>query len=199
MPTDRGIEALDPLALRTSAAAADGAFVRFDSTFHPANVASDEDARLTHRRWSIDVPTEHVHPKQAEYWRVLDGEFRVEIDGIEHALADGDEIVIPPGAAHRVWNPLDRPIRVRFEFRPALQSEALTETLYALGQAGVLDDAGNLGIAQFSVLVDEYPDHLYLTAAPIPVQDALATVLAPIARLLGYSPAHALEDAERES
>ena len=59
---DRDVEEHEPLVVRTSTEETGGEFVRFELTLHPRGPSSERGVDLPHRRWSIDVPTEHVHP-----------------------------------------------------------------------------------------------------------------------------------------
>lgn len=45
------------------------------------------------------------HARRAEHWVVVRGRALVTLDGVEHALAPGESIDVPLGAAHRVANP----------------------------------------------------------------------------------------------
>ena len=47
------------------------------------------------------------HAQRAEHWFVVQGVARVTLDGRELALARGEYIDIPVGAAHRIENPGD--------------------------------------------------------------------------------------------
>ena len=63
-------------------------------------------------------PPKHWHPAQDEHFRVIDGALRVRVDGVERELAAGDEIEIPRGAIHQMWNPSATPARAIWETRP---------------------------------------------------------------------------------
>ena len=194
--THRPIEELDPLVVRTPADQTDGEYVRFELTLYPNGVTSSRDTALSHDRWSIDFPTEHVHPHQNERWEVLAGGLAVEYDGREESLSVGDDITLPSGVPHRIWNPLDEPSRVVLEFHPAHEAQPLTETLFVLAQRGEIDDSGHLKLLQFAVTQAAHPDHLYLTAVPITLQRILVAALAPIGRLVGYRSTYSLESLE---
>jgi len=45
------------------------------------------------------------HEQRAEHWFVVAGLAEVTLEGTTHALAAGDAIDIPRGAAHRIANP----------------------------------------------------------------------------------------------
>ena len=199
MPTtDPGTEDVDPLVVHESAADTDGEFVRFELTLYPRGSSIERDADLAHDPWSIDVPTEHVHPLQEEHWSVRSGGLGVEYGGTEKLLTDGDSIELPTGVPHRIWNPIDEPSRVVLEFHPALDAQALTETLYVLAQRGETNENGHLKLLQFAVTQADYPDQLYLTAVPVRVQKFLIRVLAPIGRRVGYRGTHPLDSLETE-
>jgi mannose-6-phosphate isomerase-like protein (cupin superfamily) len=45
-----------------------------------------------------------THPDRDQFFRFENGEGRVIIDGVAHAVKDGDVIVVPAGAKHNVVN-----------------------------------------------------------------------------------------------
>lgn len=192
------IDDTDPLVVRESSADTDGEYVRFELTLHPCGHADDSVSDLVHSRWSIDFPTEHVHPRQEERWRVLSGALGVAYGETENVLTDGDTVTLLSGVPHRIWNPLDEPSRVVLEFHPALEAQSLTETLYVLAQNGDTNEKGQLKILQFAVTQAAHPGHLYLTTLPIGLQKLLVTVLAPIGRRVGYRATYPLDSLERD-
>ena len=195
--THQPIEELDPLVVRTPADETGGEYVRFELTLYPDGAESPRDTELSHDRWSIDFPTEHVHPHQDERWEVLVGELGVEYADREESLSAGDAITLPSGVPHRIWNPLDEPSRVALEFHPAHEAQPLTETLFVLAQRGDVDEKGHLKLLQFAVTQAAHPEHLYLTSIPIVLQRILVALLAPIGRLVGYRPTYSLESLDR--
>ena len=44
------------------------------------------------------------HRRRSEHWFVVEGDALVTLDGVEHAVATGEAIDIPAGAAHRIEN-----------------------------------------------------------------------------------------------
>ena len=182
-----------PLTVRKTSAETEGEFVRFELTFHPGGGATGNACGLDHERWPIDFPTEHVHPKQSEHWRVLSGGLGVAFEGREETLGPGNTVTLPAGIPHRVWNPLAEPSRVVLEFHPALDAQELTETLYVLAQMRETGTGGRLKLLQFAVTVAAYPDQLYPTGVPVSVQKGLARTLAPLGRRLGYRESYGLD------
>ncbi|WP_435064861.1 hypothetical protein [Halobaculum sp. EA56] len=72
-----------------------------------------------------------------------------------------------------------------------MRTEEWAESVYALAQAGKTNEEGAPGLLQSAVIFDEYPDtSVYLTVAPVFVQQAVSSALAPIGRLLGYEATH---------
>lgn len=186
-----GLTASKPLEVLKSSDETDGSFVRFELTLYPRD--PQRETSLSHNRWSIDFPTEHVHPLQDEHWRVISGGLAVANGDTETTLSPAESITLPAGIPHRIWNPLDEPSRVVLEFRPALDAQSLTETLYMLAQRGETNDTGQLKLLQFAVTQDAHPNQLYLTAVPIFLQRILIRLLAPIGRFRGYQAVYHLD------
>lgn len=187
-PTD-----VEPFTVAQSAADTDGEYVRLEGLVHP-NPDAEGATDLAHERYVIDNRDEHVHPEQSERIEVLAGRYRVAFDGTEHDLAAGEEIEIPEATPHRHWNPAAEPAHVAHEHHPAMRSEEMFETFYVLAQAGRTDETGMPGPVQFAVTSEAYPDHAYTTDLPVGVQKALAAVVGPVGRLVGYEPRYSRDD-----
>lgn len=65
-------------------------------------------------------PPEHVHPVIEERFRILSGVISARVGGSERTYGPGEEIVVPPGTAHRWWNATDEPVELEFHVSPAL-------------------------------------------------------------------------------
>ena len=52
-----------------------------------------------------------VHDDRDQFFRIEEGEGKVEIDGTQHAVKDDDAIVVPAGARHNVTNTGAVPLR----------------------------------------------------------------------------------------
>lgn len=50
------------------------------------------------------VQDRHYHKKATEIYTILDGSFTIDIDGSEFELVQGDTIVVPPNAIHKIDN-----------------------------------------------------------------------------------------------
>jgi mannose-6-phosphate isomerase-like protein (cupin superfamily) len=73
--------------------------------------------------------TEHFHPVAEELYLVTAGTGRLRINGEEREVREGDCVVIPPGARHKLWNTGDDVLRVVCACTPAYSHEdtVLTE------------------------------------------------------------------------
>ncbi len=73
--------------------------------------------------------TAHYHRLTEELYLVTAGHGRLAIDGEERELAQGDCVLIPPGAIHKLFNTGAEPLRVVCACAPAYSDEdtVLTE------------------------------------------------------------------------
>lgn len=129
---------------------------------------------------------DHVHPRQQERHEVLDGELGLVVAGRDLRLRPSDVEVVPPGTPHRVYSVGDGRVRARFESRPALESEVLLETLFALARDGKVNERGEPGLLQLAVIFRDMADLGHPTRPPLAVQKAIFAPLAALGRLRGY-------------
>ena len=62
--------------------------------------------------------TAHYHLTYSERFTVLEGQFTVALDGVQHELTPGDEVVAAPSTLHAWSNPTEDRSVVRIELRP---------------------------------------------------------------------------------
>ena len=132
-------------------------------------------------------PPDHLHPEQEATLEVLGGTLLARVEGRPRSIAAGDVLVVQPGARHAVWNPGPTEARAVWLTYPALASEALLETLWALGQLGRTDRRGLPGVLQAAVLLRAYSREVQLAWPPGLAQRAVLAALAPLGRGLGYA------------
>lgn len=77
----------------------------------------------------------HFHPSQEERFTVLSGAVRAGVEGEERILREGDELVVPAGAAHHFGGHPEEAARVRWEVRPPLRTWEFFEGLFRSLQA----------------------------------------------------------------
>ena len=156
----------------------DGELVRIEHTFAPGGF----------------VPAAHVHPGQEECFQILSGSPRFRVGDNERTARAGDVLTVPAGIPHTWWNAGDADTRVVIEFRPALRTEELFETLYALGRDGRLNKRGIPNPLLAAVLAKRFENEAWiaptkevlLSRLPPSLIRLLIAVLAPVGRLLGY-------------
>ena len=84
----------------------------------------------------------------------------------------------------------DAGVRVNWQIRPALRTEAFFETLFGLASEGKTNEKGVPNPLQAAVIAQAFADEFRLAKPPWPVQRALFATLVPLARLLGYKADH---------
>src|SRR5215218_3312004 len=78
-------------------------------------------------------PPVHYHPAQEEHFEVLAGKLYVIIEGERKALGEGETLVVPKATPHTMWAESSG-VRVDWQTRPALETEAFFETVYGLAR-----------------------------------------------------------------
>jgi len=131
-------------------------------------------------------PILHYHPGQDEYFKILDGEVTVKIGTEIKILHTGDELHIPSGTHHGMWNPTNRTAIVNWKTIPALETEYFFETITGLVNDGKTDQKGKPRLLQTALTINYFSDMFRLVKPPYPVQKILFYTLTPLARLLGY-------------
>jgi quercetin dioxygenase-like cupin family protein len=134
-------------------------------------------------------PPAHYHPAQEEIFRVLAGELQVVLRGRHRTLKEGETLVIPEGVRHEMWAE-ESGVRVNWQTRPALRTEAFFETVFGLASEGKTNDKGVPNLPQAAVIAQAFADEFRLASPPWLLQRALFAILAPLGRLLGYSPTY---------
>jgi quercetin dioxygenase-like cupin family protein len=132
----------------------------------------------------------HTHPASQERFTLVRGRLRVHIDGRDEILDEvGQTVAVPPGAVHRFFSASDHEETfavVEFSNNAERFENLLLRQLFGLAEDGKTDAHGVPNLLQSAVTMLEFSDVLRFASRPWPVQRALYTVLAPIARLLGY-------------
>src|SRR3712207_5857350 len=86
-------------------------------------------------------PPVHYHPRQEERFAVLSGRLNVLVDGRERTLEEGEVLTVPPGVRHEMWAE-EAGVRVSWQTRPAMKTEAFFETIWGLAKVGKADEKG---------------------------------------------------------
>jgi Cupin domain len=140
-------------------------------------------------RPSPSRPPAHYHPVQEEIFRVIKGELHVVVGGKQRTLIGGETLVIPEGTRHEMWAE-EAGVRVNWQTRPALRTEVFFETVFRLASEGKTNDKGVPNLLQAAVIAQAFANEFRLAGPPWPVQRALFAILAPLGKVLGYSPTY---------
>ena len=158
------------IVFRKTARETNGELVAFDYALRPGG----------------SVPFAHVHPHQEERFEIVSGRGRIRVGRKVVVAGAGETTVVSAGTAHRLWNDGDEELRAIVEFRPALRIEEGFEQLFGLAREGKIGRLGLPNPFQLAVMAQEFRDEVFLAWLPPAVQSALASLLAPLGRLLGY-------------
>jgi len=128
-------------------------------------------------------PPTHFHPRQEERFEVLSGKVNTVVGGKERTLGEGEVLTIPSGVQHQMWA-TEAGVRVNWQTRPAMKTEAFFETVWGLARDGKTNDKGVPNLLRFALIAREYDDE-YRPAHPGRPEDPFG-ILAPVGKLLGY-------------
>jgi hypothetical protein len=128
----------------------------------------------------------HVHPRQESGAELLSGALVFELAGERREIGAGETITIPANTPHRFWNEGPEAAHAIQFFRPALDTAAFFETLFALAQTGQLTRSGMPKRLALIAMVPEFGDEIRPMSPPWPVLQTMARVLGPIARARGH-------------
>jgi quercetin dioxygenase-like cupin family protein len=136
------------------------------------------------------VAQAHVHPYQTETFTAVQGTLALKAGRERIELAPGQKTVVEAGTAHKFWNPTDDTIRFMCEVRPALQFEALIETMFSLAADGKTNRKGMPNPLRLAVIANHHFDDVRLPGIPQWMQKMGLAMGAPVGRLLGYQPTY---------
>jgi len=123
---------------------------------------------------------DHLHPKMTERLSVLEGRARARLGDRTYELGPGESIDVPPGMPHGFGRANQDELHVLLEGWPALHWDDFSTKMWKID----LGPRGRPDMLRTSLAMRRYPDHMYMAAAPIPVQKVLFSLLAGVARLL---------------
>lgn len=140
--------------------------------------------RSTYSR-SEEPPPPHLHPLQEERLEVLEGRLRVLVDGREQVLGRGESIVIPAGRPHSASNGHDSETVIRWDVRPALETEQFFRVMWGLAAAGKTNGKGVPSPLRAAVVLRRFDDEFRLASPPRPIQVVVFGLLAAVGRVAG--------------
>ncbi len=130
----------------------------------------------------------HVHPLADETFAVLTGRLEVVISGKHEMLYRGESLTIPRGSPHYFANSIDAQTIATVSFAPAQRHLDFFASFAALTRDHPqwFSAKGDPHLLLIALVLQSYPDHLYLSGPPIWLQKALFAALAHVARWRGY-------------
>src|SRR3954469_14140918 len=127
-----------------------------------------------------------VHPSQEERFEVLRGSVGFRIGRKKLVAGPGQRITVPAGTPPRFWNAGDDVAHFVCEVRPALQFEALLETMFALAADGRTNRKGMPNPLRLAVIANAHFDTVQLPFPPAIVQRIGLALGAPVRPLFGF-------------
>jgi len=131
-------------------------------------------------------PPEHYHVGYEETFEVISGELTVVVEGTPHRISAGESRSVPAETAHKPRYDGDEFAAAIGTVKPPGKTLTIIRSLFGLAHEGKLSDSGQPKFLQGMVWTDELADDSVFTSPPPAVTHPLATVLAPVGRLLGY-------------
>jgi hypothetical protein len=131
-----------------------------------------------------------VHAGFAERFHVTSGSIHVELASGTRTLGAGEELLVPPGTRHRLWNPASEAAVVE---GPRDDDHALPRRfgLFLTQAYGLFDEAPEKARPPRAILQMSFWSPLFdvwLPGPPIVAQSLLFALARPIAFALGYRP-----------
>lgn len=137
--------------------------------------------------WSSScAPPYHIHPRQNETFKILKGQAKFKVNGVESYGNVGDTVFVPAGAKHHFCRgpDSDDDLLIDFKLEPALKGEKFFYEFVGMFRDNNLKPNPMLLIW----LLCEHD--MYLADIPIPLHEAMCMSLRVVAPLLGYRISH---------
>jgi len=137
-----------------------------------------------------DVP-EHLHPRQIEFWEVLEGQVTFVIDGKRRPARTGDRVQAGAGIRHAFVNHGDSVAVLKVRISPAGELQDFLTEAARLASAGRFDQRGipSSPASALSLLrlALRYRDDIRITSPPPALAISLIARLLPQVRALAVS------------
>ena len=130
-------------------------------------------------------PDPHIHARQVETFRVIEGEMHAKVGGQERVIRAGESLVVPAGQVHTFRNPSEsEPLVIRISVEPALQFQwMMTEyARLAIANGGRWKD---VPLLEAAYILHQTRDEHEIPGMPRLLTTVFLGSLAPLAVLLG--------------
>jgi len=132
------------------------------------------------------VAAAHVHPSQEERFEILRGSVGFRIGRKKLVAGPGQRLTVPAGTPHKFWNAGEEEAHFVCEVRPALQFEALLETMFALAADGKTNRKGMPNPLRLAVIANAHFDTVQLPFPPTILQRIGLALGSPVGKVFGY-------------
>ncbi|WP_152041701.1 cupin domain-containing protein [Salinigranum salinum] len=139
-------------------------------------------------------PPEHYHVGYQETFEVISGELTIVVEGTSHHASAGDSYTVPAGTVHKPCYEGDEFAAAIGTVRPPARTLPIIRTLFGLTHEGKVSSSGQPGFLQGMVMTDGLVDDTVFVSPPPALTRPLATLLAPIARQIGYQTTYSKYD-----
>jgi quercetin dioxygenase-like cupin family protein len=134
-------------------------------------------------------PVMHIHTEQDEIFEIVQGELTYILNNEKKIVQKGETIILPKGYAHTHYNDGNEDLLMHQTVSPSLDFDQVLENLIGLSAEGKIPN-GEPKFLQVMIWLRNYQSKTYLAKVPVVVQNTLAFILAPVARLFGYKAAY---------
>jgi quercetin dioxygenase-like cupin family protein len=131
-------------------------------------------------------PPVHYHPYQEEYFRVLEGELTVRLNGEVRIYQEGAVIHIKQRVKHSMWNSGFKTALVSWKVMPAMDTEDFLRTMTWLSNNGETNAKGVPSLPAMVFLLRKYRRIFRLDKPPQIILSILYVLLTPVFFLLHY-------------
>jgi len=130
----------------------------------------------------------HIHPYAEEHFSIRSGQIKVVVEGKEHVVGPGESFVVPRGKPHFFANVGNGGVEMTIEFTPAQQHLRFFANFAsaAANQTQWFSKNGDPHFLLIALILNTFPNHLYLAGPPVFLQKLIFVLLAPLSRLRGY-------------
>lgn len=126
----------------------------------------------------------HIHLRQTEMFKIVDGELNVTVAGVTRRLNEGDEATVPPRTPHRFFSAGSSPVTFRVTILDPGGLEDGIRILYGLARDGKAP--GGIPRNPLVIALCAQQSDMYGAGIPLWFQRALVRPLAALAVALRY-------------
>ena len=135
--------------------------------------------RATYPAFSVEPPV-HFHPKQTEYFSVLEGQLNVRINNQIHIVKTGGVVTVLPNQHHSMWNSSDKEAVVDWRVEPAMQTESFLRMMTKVANGPGVNQLGMPNPLKSLYILSMFSDTIRLPGVPDAAAQILNVLLSPV-------------------